>query len=221
VTRDEEFELFKLRFIRERYGARIQASAARHGHRPEVVAGIMMRETEGGLSKWCNPSGPACLGDNGHGHGLMQIDDRSFPAYCAGSDWKDPASNIEFGCRVLAEKRSYLRSHLPNGSKLSNDELERAAIAAYNCGEGNVCQAIVRGEGLDSRTAGHDYSRSVLAFADTYRELNDPIPETQPEPQPSPVPAPAPVPEQQAAAGFWGTLFGLLMKIFVKRTNPA
>ncbi len=95
-------ELEILRHIRNAYGTLIQASAARHGHRPEVVAGIMMRETEGGLSRWCDPQGPACLGDNGHGHGLMQIDDRSFPEYCAGPEWQDPVSNIDFGCRVLA-----------------------------------------------------------------------------------------------------------------------
>jgi len=180
VKQADELGLFKLRFIRDRYGALIQASADRHNHRPEVVAGIMMRETEGGLSKWCNPPGPACLGDNGHGHGLMQIDDRCFPEYCAGSEWKDPASNIEFGCRVLADKRAYLRNHLPNGWGLMDDWLERAAIAAYNCGEGNVRQAIKRSEDPDSRTAGRDYSRSVLAFATKYRELNDPAPESPP-----------------------------------------
>ncbi len=197
----EGFQLSGLRFIRERYGALIEASAARHGHRPEVVAGIMMRETEGGLSRWCDPRGPACLGDNGHGHGLMQIDDRSFPEYCAGPEWKDPASNIEFGCRVLAGKRAYLRTHLPDGSELSDGELERAAVAAYNCGEGNVRQAIERREDPDSRTAGRDYSRSVLAFAARYHELDDSVPE----------PA-SPMPEKQAATGFWGTLFALLVK---------
>jgi hypothetical protein len=175
VGQDDGAELFKLRFIRERYGALIRGAAARHNHRPEVVAAVMMRETGGGLSRWCNPRGPACLGDDGHGHGLMQIDDRSFPEYCSGPEWKDPASNIEFGCRVLAEKRAYLRDHLPGGSGLSVDELERAAVAAYNCGEGNIRQAIERGEDLDHRTAGQDYSRSVLAFAADYRELEDAV----------------------------------------------
>ncbi len=202
-------ELEILRHIRTAYGALIQASATRHGHRPEVIAGIMMRETEGGLSLWCNPPGPACLGDNGHGHGLMQIDDRSFPEFCAGPEWKDPALNIEFGCRVLADKRAYLRDHLTNGSGLSDDELERASVAAYNCGEGNVRQVIERCEDPDSRTAGHNYSRSVLAFAANYRELDDPVPE------------PPSIPEKQAATGFWGTLFALFAKIFNRRTSPA
>ncbi len=197
----KDIELSGLRFIRERYGALIEASAARHGHRPEVVAGIMMRETEGGLSRWCDPQGPACLGDNGHGHGLMQIDDRSFPEYCAGPEWKDPASNIEFGCGVLAGKRAYLRTHLPDDLELTGGELERAAVAAYNCGEGNVRQAIERREDPDSRTTGRDYSRSVLAFAAGYRALDDSVPE----------PA-SPMPEKQAATGFWGTLFALLVK---------
>ncbi len=34
---------------------------------------------------------------------------------------------------------------------------------------------IERREDLDSRTTGQDYSRSVLAFAASYRELNDAV----------------------------------------------
>ena len=201
----------KLRFIRERYGAMIQASATHHGHRPAVVAGIMMRETEGGLSKWCNPPGPACLGDEGHGHGLMQIDDRSFADYCASPNWKDPASNIDFACGVLREKRAYLEKHFPN---LPVEALERAAVAAYNCGEGNVKKELEAGKDVDALTADADYSRCALEFALAYQELLAP-----PAPMPVPIPAsvqPQPGP-QQASAGLWAGLLNLLMKIFVKQ----
>ncbi len=73
-------------------------------------------------------------------------------------------------------------------------------------------QGIERGEDLDSRTTGHDYSRSVLDFAAKYRDSKDAVPQ--------PAPAPSPIPEKQAS-GFWGTLFGLIMKVFVRRGNPA
>lgn len=217
-------ELNKLKFIRERYGELIRAAAARHRHRPEVVAGIMMRETEGGLSKWLDKPGPAGRGDlvvetkpDGtkvnvyHGHGLMQIDDRSFADYCAGPNWKEPAGNIDFGCRILAAKRAYLTRHL----ELSDGEAERAAIAAYNCGEGNVRKALEAGADVDLYSANHDYSRGVLAFAEAYRGLAA----FRQQPEPAPIPS-APKPPQAASAGFWATMLGWLMKIFVKRSSP-
>jgi hypothetical protein len=37
--------------IRTKYGSAISESAARYGHRPEVLAGIMKRETRGGERK--------------------------------------------------------------------------------------------------------------------------------------------------------------------------
>jgi hypothetical protein len=203
-------ELSQLKHIRENYGDLISALAARHGHRPEVIAGIMMRESGGGLSKWLDKLGPEGRGDGGHGHGLMQIDDRSFKDYCAGEHWKEPASNIDFGCRILASKRAYLARACKLG-----EIIERAAIAAYNCGEGKVEKAIDAGADVDLYTTGHDYSRAVLAFAEIYRGLaafDPPAPAPVPEPEPVPVPQPA-----AAAAGLWGTLFSMLLKVFLKR----
>jgi hypothetical protein len=37
-----------LRMIKDVYGGMIFEAARAHKHRPEVIAGIMMRETEGG-----------------------------------------------------------------------------------------------------------------------------------------------------------------------------
>jgi hypothetical protein len=203
-------ELRQLRHIRETYGDLISAAAARHGHRPEVVAGIMMRESGGGLSAWLDKPGPEGRGDAGHGHGLMQIDDRSFSDYCGGEHWKEPANNIDFGCCVLASKRAYLEKASSPG-----EIVERAAIAAYNCGEGNVRKAIAAGADVDLNTTGHDYSRAVLVYAEAYRNLAAPEP-----PPPEPEPTPEPQPPQAASVGLWGSLIGLLMKIFIKRDSP-
>ena len=134
----------------------IEAAAGAHGIRPCVIAGIGSRESGWGLL--LEPPGPAGTGDGGHGRGLMQIDDRSFPEFCAGEEWKDPEPNVGFGCEVLAEKRAYIRKRLILGA---DDEL-RATVAAYNCGQGNVLKVLARGEDVDARTTHKDYSRDVL-----------------------------------------------------------
>jgi hypothetical protein len=123
-----------LQHIRTAYGAIIDAAAGRHRLRSEVMAGIIMCETLGGLSPFLDRRGPEGRGDRDreghyHGHGLCQIDDRSFPQFCAGPDWKDAAKNIEMGARVLARKRAFLAARAL-GFKLTDDDLERASIAA-------------------------------------------------------------------------------------------
>ena len=155
-----------LALIRRLYGPALEAAAQRYRHRVEVLAGIMMRETEGGTSRWLDKPGPEGRGDSGHGHGLMQIDDRSFPEFIASGGWKDPERNIAFGARVLNGKRAFLAKHL---QQVDNDQLERAAIAAYNCGEGKVLKLMLAGEDPDVGTAHGDYAKCVLQFAEAYR----------------------------------------------------
>jgi len=166
-----------LRHIRTAYGAMIAEAAAKNRHRPEVMAGIVMRETQGGLSPLLDRPGPEGRGDRDtegryHGHGLCQIDDRSFPAFCAGPDWKDAAKNIEMGARVVGRKRAFLAARTL-GLKLTDDDLERAAIAAYNAGEGRVLKAIEQGRDPDSCTAHGDYAAAVLRYAELYLNLED------------------------------------------------
>ena len=164
-----------LRFIRTNYGEIIAEAAIEHRHRPEVIAGIIMRQSEGGLSRLLDCPGPAGRGDIGkdgrcHGHGLCQIDDRSFPEFCAGAGWRDPARNIEMGAWILYRKRAFLAGRTL-GFKLTDEELERAAIAAYNAGEGHVLSAVEHGHDVDSVTAHGDYASKVLRYAVMYRTL--------------------------------------------------
>ena len=159
-----------LRTIRSLYGSILISAAAQFRHRPEVLAGIMCRESEGGLSRHLDRAGPAGRGDSGHGHGLMQIDNRSFPEFCNSDAWPDPDKNIAFGARVLRDKRRYLASK-SIGWALSDDDLERAAIAAYNAGEGWIWRAIQAGQDVDTVTAHNSYSREVLRLAEIYRTL--------------------------------------------------
>jgi hypothetical protein len=146
----------------------IQSSAARHGLDPAIVAAVISRET-GGNPRWCLPPPRGQLGDGGHGHGPMQIDDRSFPDWC--SRWRagelDVADGIEQGCEVLASK-------LAEVARLAASALPvqlwlQAGIAAYNCGSGRAVRALAKGADPDLCTTGSDYSKDVLAQAEVFR----------------------------------------------------
>jgi hypothetical protein len=166
-----------LRHIRTAYGAIIAEAAAKNRHRPEVMAGIVMRETQGGLSPLLDRPGPEGRGDRDgegryHGHGLCQIDDRLFPKFCAGPDWRDAAKNIAMGAWALGRKRAFLAARTL-GFKLTDHDLEKAAIAAYNAGEGRVLKSIEQGRDPDSCTAHGDYAAEVLRYAEVYLNLED------------------------------------------------
>lgn len=106
------------------------------------------------------------LGDSGHGHGIMQIDDRSFPAFTSSGRWRVPRLNILMGGEVLSGKRRFLSSRGVTGETLT-----RASVAAYNGGEGRVLRAITRGLGVDSVTTNRNYSADVFERASVFREL--------------------------------------------------
>lgn len=73
--------------------------AEEQGVDPFLLAAIAQRE-----SNW----DPNVLGDAGHGHGLMQIDDRSFGPWLAANNWRDPYTNLTKGAQVLKGKLAFL-----------------------------------------------------------------------------------------------------------------
>jgi hypothetical protein len=165
-----------LRYIRDHYGDFLVKAGETWGVRYAVLAGIMMRETRGGLSPLLSIPGPGGKGDkdkNGiyHGHGLMQIDNRSFPAFCSGYSWSSPEANINFGAEVLYRKIKFFARRLDHLELLEGWDLERLGIASYNAGEGNVLKAVNRGIEPDLKTARGDYSRKVLGYAALYMGL--------------------------------------------------
>lgn len=101
------------------------------------------------------------IGDGGHGHGLMQIDDRAFPDFIATGKALDPAANIHFGAQVL--KAANLWLHTKPNPALIADLFPRAAYAAYNTGAGNVLKSIRAGRDVDHTTAHSSYSADVRA----------------------------------------------------------
>jgi LysM repeat protein len=136
------------------------------GFAPALLAAIAVRESACGLD--LDENG---LGDNGHGHGIMQIDDRSFgglfderyPRF-----WIDPMWNIAAAAAILDAKWQYLQKH----TALEDRELTWAAVAAYNCGEGRMgnlapqlAERSVDNDDfwqiVDTYTANHDYAKQV------------------------------------------------------------
>jgi hypothetical protein len=103
-----------------------------------------------------------------HGFGFWQADIASFPAFVRSGDWKDPKKACSMAIAILEGKRIYLQQHFP---QLAGDALDRAITAAYNYGEGNVGKALHAGDDIDSRTAGHDYSKAVWAYREIYNKL--------------------------------------------------
>lgn len=125
------------------------------------------------------------IGDGGHGYGLMQIDDRSFPDWCNSGLWKNPNAGIQKGALVLDDKRETIRNgqgkklkvKMPGGEvkftgkdNLTPAELLRISIAAYNRGMKAYYALSVFGD-PDKYTAHNDYSADTLKRAALFKEL--------------------------------------------------
>jgi hypothetical protein len=114
------------------------------------------------------------VGDGGHGYGIMQIDDRSFPDWCHSGQWADVAACIQKGALVLDDKRESIRNgqgkKITIGGKtsfigknnLTDAELLQTAVAAYNSGMW-AYYGLTKDGDPDGRTTGHDYSKDTYA----------------------------------------------------------
>ncbi len=143
----------------QKYMEAITAASGRHAVPVEVILGIGSRESAWGRT--LTPHGPAGVGDHGHGRGLMQIDDRWHKEFISSGKWSDPAKNIDYGVALVKANVDSLIKKYPGETDLA---LQRA-LAAYNCGLGNLFESIAYGEDVDSRTTGQNYSADVLARA--------------------------------------------------------
>ena len=160
----------------------IESAAQQFGLQPAIVCGIGSRESGWGLL--LKPPGPGGTGDfaprkntkpfrpgplppdgGGYGRGLMQIDFDAFP-FAQTDEWKDPHANIQFGCQVLHNNFVFLSSH----TTLQGLMLLRGAIAAYNCGAGNVRKAFQQSQDVDVFTAHSNYSADVLNRAGFFQQ---------------------------------------------------
>lgn len=175
------------------YAALILQVARESGVDPFLIYALGQRESRWGEA--LRPKGPGGTGDSGHGRGIMQIDDRSFGSWLAANDWGDPYTNISKGAAVLKQKRAFLGTDVPvkgltdgvtvtvssaqaakrgvspgsypDPRPLAGEDLTRAAVAAYNTGEGNVLISLAVGADIDATTANGDY------FADVWNKMVD------------------------------------------------
>lgn len=152
----------------------VKKGAQQYGIDVPLLGGLGSRESNWGLA--LKPAGVKGTGDfgkrsfparfrtgalppdgGGFGRGLMQID---FDAheFARTGNWQEPQANILYGCKVLADCRSFFQRK----ENLEGKPLLRASLAAYNCGPGNVLKAIRNGLDVDYYTAHRDYSKDVL-----------------------------------------------------------
>ncbi len=110
-------------------------------------------------------------GDGGHGASIYQIDDRSFPDFIKAHPLSDVKAYCIKAVEVLQDKERYLVSKGWTREKLGNETFERAVIAAYNCGQGNVSKALTRGLDVDRYTFGGDYSKDVTVSRNLYWDM--------------------------------------------------
>ncbi len=99
------------------FGPQIEAAAAAHHLDPKLLAAVAAQETGGPGAN----SGRNIVGDGGHGHGVFQIDDRSW-VFARTAAAMDPAKNAEMAASILAD----------NLHRYGGDI--RAALSAYNSG---------------------------------------------------------------------------------------
>jgi hypothetical protein len=171
----------------EQYRAIVAPAAVVYDIPAPVIGGVGSRESRWGLAlrlpvgatiratgtgdfaKRSYPTryrtGPLPPDGGGFGRGLMQID-FDFHEFARTGHWADPNSNVEYGCRVLADYREFMRRR----TGFQEAALFRAMLASYNAGPGNVLRALRDGRDVDFYTAGRNYSEDVLARADFFRE---------------------------------------------------
>jgi hypothetical protein len=99
------------------FGPQITAAATRHNLQPRLLAAVAAQETGGPGSD----SGRNIVGDQGHGHGVFQIDDR-WHAFARSPAAMDPAKNADYAAGMLAS----------NLDRYGGDV--HKALSAYNAG---------------------------------------------------------------------------------------
>jgi hypothetical protein len=141
-----------------RHKAKFEAAARRLGLPPALLAAMASRESRGGSPTVLDAQG---LGDNGHGFGLMQVDDRnSFAVVREGGPFGQP--HIDQAADILREKLHAAKRSFPD---LTEVEQLQAAVSRYNGGKGLPPPDSDRG------TTGGDYMNDVWARARYYARV--------------------------------------------------
>jgi hypothetical protein len=130
--------------------------------KPSIVAAIGSRESGWGLL--LDSQGK---GDNGFGHGIMQIDSDFHSEFISTGKWRNPVDNIDYALDNVLAPYYQLLSETTN---LRGFDLLRGAIAAYNAGPERVKRAVREGKDVDAYTTGADYSWDVINRAGWFQD---------------------------------------------------
>lgn len=150
-------------------------AGAPYGYSPQLLMGIASRETNmENIRGDFHSDGP-------HGFGLMQIDIGSYRDFCVSGQWENVEASIRMGALVLHSKQVQLEHgqgmrltvpHYPTfvGAHLSDEDLNRCTVAAYNAGLG-AYYGLTAHHNPDLFTTGHDYSADVVERAAQFAAL--------------------------------------------------
>jgi soluble lytic murein transglycosylase-like protein len=116
----------------KKWAGQILTAAKAKGVDPVLLAAVIEQESSYGDN--LSTKGPDGTGDNGHGHGVAQIDDRTWGDWLKSNNWKDFLTNATKGAEILRD-----------GLKAFSGNV-RAGTSAYNAGPGRVRAAIARGQ---------------------------------------------------------------------------
>ncbi|XP_076807055.1 lysozyme g-like [Clavelina lepadiformis] len=136
------------------YKSNIINAARNYNMDPAVVAGIISRESRGGVA--LSSTG---TGDHGNGFGLMQVDKRHHST--KGGPYS--VDHLNQGTKIISDNLKAVKAMHPNWSP---DQQLQGAIAAYNFGVDDVRSW----KGLDRGSTHDDYSNDVVARAKFFRE---------------------------------------------------
>jgi hypothetical protein len=123
ATTESSFAQFWARHRCVAFGGEILSAATQHDLDPRLLAAIAAQET-GGPSR---NSGANIVGDNGHGFGPFQIDDRSHNDFTSKPEAMVPAFSADYAAAMMQELMS----------RYDSDVVK--SLSAYNAGLGNRC----------------------------------------------------------------------------------
>lgn len=139
--------------------ALLSAALAKHNLtdvNPEgLLYAIGAKETLWGTSSFCNPKGVGCVGDQGNGFGIFQVDRRWHPEHINSGAYKDFNLHLQYVIGLLEDNMRMLFEY-SNINKTTWVTLKNL-ICCYNAGIGNVIDALKKGEDPNSRTTGDYY----------------------------------------------------------------
>ncbi|MDR3625322.1 MAG: peptidoglycan-binding domain-containing protein [Ignavibacteriaceae bacterium] len=168
-----EADLFK--WIHENLGNFIQQSIKNTIYTEDWLGSIAARETGFLIVKYVNRGKGFdeirilmkgdFRGGIYHGYGFWQADINSYHQFIVDGKWQDVQACSSLAIDCLERKRKFLIRYFPYA------DLSRAITAAYNTGEGNVFNSLVKNHDVDLTTFNGDYSKEVFRMRDIYKKI--------------------------------------------------